>query len=65
MYLSKSQFSAVRTLLFEARHQIDTVFYYGRWQALEIEIEPEADVLRSLDGPVDVPPGLQDEEVVE
>eukprot|EP00971_Amphidinium_carterae_P287393 5704974-Amphidinium_carterae.1 len=63
MYLSKSQFSAVRTLLFEARHQIDTV-YYSRWQAL-LEIE-----LRSLEGPVEVPPGLQkekeeEEEVVE
>eukprot|EP00971_Amphidinium_carterae_P010175 200582-Amphidinium_carterae.1 len=54
---------AVRTLLFKARHHIDTVFYYGRWQAF-LKIEPEADVLRSLEGPVGVLPELQDEEVV-
>eukprot|EP00971_Amphidinium_carterae_P002438 48334-Amphidinium_carterae.1 len=30
-----------------------------------LKIEPEADVLRLLEGPVDVSPGLQDKEVVE
>eukprot|EP00971_Amphidinium_carterae_P248543 4934012-Amphidinium_carterae.2 len=54
VYLSKKQFNTVRTLLDEARHQLDTVLYYGRWQAL-LEIDTEADAARVVERPLEAP----------
>eukprot|EP00971_Amphidinium_carterae_P080620 1595097-Amphidinium_carterae.1 len=49
----------MRTLLYEARHHVATVFYYGRWEAL-LDIGPEAEALRLFGRRIEHPPGLED-----